>query len=94
MDIWVASRRWGTWTVASIDTPVHVSWGTCAHWGWRSRFCDFTPHRDFGPSLTIKGKTNEDPGVWGAEAVDLAVMDWFLLVINSYFKGLETQQFS
>ena len=51
-------------------------------------------HTDFGPSLTIKGKTNEDPGVWGAEAVDLAVMDWFLLVINSYFKGLETQQFS
>lgn len=33
--------------------------------------------------MTIKGKTDKDPGVWESEAVDLAVMDWFLFMTNS-----------
>ena len=43
--------------------------------------------------MTIKGKTDKDPGVWKSEAMDLIVIDWLLFVTNSYSQGLKTQQF-
>ena len=43
--------------------------------------------------MTIKGKIDNDLGVWKSGTVDLIVIDWLLLVTNSYSKGLKTQQF-